>query len=147
MELNFKRVEDKYDRYKYGMISIIWDKKHTYSLDGQIGLNWMFQEMILAYSDDNLVGIGEINTFYEDKIKKARLGVITNPNYRKKGIANSLINEMLVCCRDELDVEIVVANILSTNKKSLSKAQKNEFELIGSNGKILTYEKKLINKR
>ena len=127
MDLNFKRVEDSYDRYKYGMISIIWDKKHTYSLDGQLGVDWMFQEMILAYLNDDLVGIGDINTFYENRVKKARLGVITNPKYRKKGIASELIREMLICCRDELNVEVAVANILSTNKKSLAKAEKNEF--------------------
>ena len=115
MNLCFKRIEDKYERYNFGLISIKWDKKHTYSQDGNIGVDWLFQEMIVAYSGDDLVGIGEINPYYEDQVKKARLAVVTNPKYRKKGVASNLIREMLICCRDELQVQTAVADILDTN--------------------------------
>ena len=147
MDLQYKKIENKQEKYNSYMKALSWDTKHTYSFDNNAGVDWLLEKMIGVYDEDILIALGCIKTYYnlEKECKYADLSLIVNSKYRKKGIAESLIKEMLIYCK-ELNVDTVRALILKNNKISIEKAENNNFELMSSDNKILTYEKKLINK-
>ena len=146
MELRYSKIENIYDRYNSYLKALSWDINNTYSQDKEAGVEWLLQKMIGAYRETELVGLGSIRTYYdlEKKQMTADLASIVDYRFRRKGIADRLLREMLIYCKD-LNVEIVKVNILKDNKPSLLQIEKNNFEYVEINDDIVTYQKKLIN--
>ena len=146
MSLEFRKIEDKNDKYYSLLKALSWDLKSTYSLDRKMGVEWLLQKMIGVYDDDELIALGCIRKYYDiDEAKSyANLSSIVDRRYRRKGIANKLLKEMLEYCK-ELDVEMVKVEILKSNKASVRKKKKNDFDFVEFDDKIIKYEKKLIN--
>ena len=147
MEIQFKRIENRYDKYRSYVKSLSWDTNNTYSIDKDAGVEWLIQKMIGVYHEEELIALGCIKKYYNIEKKKhyANLSSIVDFRFRRQGIADRLLKEMLEYCR-ELDVEIVKVDILKDNLPSVSQIEKNEFDFVKFDDKIITFEKKLINK-
>lgn len=146
MNIIYKKIENKTDKYNSYIKALTWDTKRTYSLDDNIGADWLLQRMIGAYDNDKLIALGCISRFYNDefKILVADLSLIVHKDYRNKGIADNLLRNMIAYCK-ELNIKQVNANILEKNKISINKAKKYDFNLVDKVDKVLIYEKKLNN--
>jgi len=143
--MDYIRLDNKIDRYNSFIHALSWDTKHTYSIDDNIGIEWLLQKMIGVYDDNSLIGLGSIRNYNLINERYATLAIIVKKNYRKQGIGDRLLKELLEYCK-ELDIELVRVNILKNNKNSLSNVEKNRFNYISIDNNIITYEKKLINK-
>lgn len=147
MALEYKRILNIYDKYDSYMKSLSWDKDNMYSMDKENGVEWLLQKMIGVYDEDQLIALGCVRTYYKIEKKKyyAELSSIVHNLYRRRGIADHLLKEMLEYCK-ELNIDIVKVYILEKNIASISQIEKNGFELVLKDNKIRTYQKKLINK-
>ena len=143
MELEFKKIENKMERYNLYSETIMWDTKRTFSEDDQLGIEWLISTTIGVYLDNEPVALGGIKLFYENKEKVAYLSAIVNPKYRRKGIADRLLEYMLSYCKSELNINKVKVKILIQNKASINQIEKNDFEFESFNDKILTFSKDL----
>lgn len=145
MNLQYKKISDIYEKCDSYVKALSWDTKHTYSLDDNVGSDWLLEKMIGVYNQGELIALGGIKTHYdiENKDNYGDLSLIVKFKYRKKGIAEHLLKELLIYCK-ELNVDTVRASILRKNKISIEKAEKNNFRLVSNDNKILIYEKKLI---
>ena len=146
INIQFKKIENRYDKYYSYMKALSWDTGHTYSFDNESGIEWLMQKMIGAYNDNELVALGciKINYDIEKNEKYSELSSIVDYRYRRKGIADKLLKEMLEYCK-ELNVQKVRVNILKSNMPSVSQIEKNEFDFVSFDDDIITFEKKLIN--
>ena len=148
MQIIYKRIENKYDKYFSYQKALSWDTKNTYSREKEItGIDWLIQKMIGVYHEEELIALGCIKTEYDldKKMKYAYLSSIVDFRFRRCGIANNLLKEMLIYCK-ELNVEKVIVNILKENSASISQIEKNDFNFVKFDDEIITFEKKLINK-
>lgn len=140
MNVEYKLITNKLDRYSSYLKALTWDTKNTYSIDKNIGIDWLIQIMIGAYADNNLVGLGCIRTYYDDMKKYAYLSNIVDNNYRRKGIADRLLIEMLKYCKEQ-NIITVRVNILKNNLSSISQIEKNNFNFVSFDDKTITFEK------
>lgn len=145
MNLEFKVISDKSDRYSICSYVLTWDTKKTYNFDNCIRAEYLFQNFIGVYNNNELIALGGIKPYYNDGIMCARLSSIVKPNFRRKGVADQLLRYMLFYSKNELNIEKVFVNIMKKNKPSILQIEKNDFNLISFKDNIYTYEKKLIN--
>lgn len=148
MELKFKRIEDKHEKYDAHSRALTWDNKHTYSQEKSSGADWMFDKMVGVYDADELVALGCITPYFDDEYKRslAYLSSIVRKDHRRMGISDILLRNMLEYCKD-LNIKKVTVEILKSNKISINSIEKNNFNLKENNDKVLVYEKKLNNKQ
>ena len=130
MKVEYKKIEDKFDRYNIYNEALTWDTKKTFQTDAdEINILWLLNIFIGVYNNDELC---------------AEISYIVKPEYRKKGIGNNLIKYMLEYCKNDLNVKMVYVDILKTNKESVSQIEKNDFDFESFDDKIITFKRKLI---
>lgn len=145
MNVEYKLIENKFDKYKTYMLAIDWDIDDTYMpVKERISIEWLLQKMIGVYVDNEVVGLGCIKPYYKDGILNAELSSIIKKEYRRMGFADKLLLHMLEYSKSKLDIKKVTVNILKTNIASISQIEKNEFDFVSFDDKIITFEKKLI---
>lgn len=145
MNVEYKLIENKFDKYKTYMLAIDWDIDDTYMpVKERISIEWLLQKMIGVYVDNEVVGLGCIKPYYKDGILNAELSCIIKKEYRRMGFADKLLLHMLEYSKSKLDIKKVTVNILKTNIASISQIEKNEFDFVSFDDKIITFEKKLI---
>lgn len=148
MNLSFEVIENSVEKYKIYMTSLKWDTDKTYSIyDNEYPMSWIFEKVVSVHLDDELVGIGGIKPCFENNEMYVELSSIVNPEYRRMGIADRLLNFMLEYTKNELNIPIAKVNILKSNIPSIKQIENNNFTFIYSTDNIITYEKKLINKQ
>ena len=148
MNVEYKLIDDKYDKYDSYMTAINWDTKNTYMPSKEkICIEWLIQKMIGVYMNNEIIGLGCIKPYYKDGCLNAELSSIIKGEYRRRGLADKLLQCMLDYCKNNLNVEKVTVNILKTNLASISQIEKNSFDFVSFDDKIISFEKKLINKK
>ena len=146
MSINYKIIYNSFDKYEIYSTVLKWDKKNTYCINKkEIDNTWMVEKMIAVYNNDELIGLGGILPNYS--LNYASLSSIIKPKYRKKGIATRLLKEMLNYTKNELGINIVRVNVLKKNLTCINHIEKNNFEFVSFNDKVITFEKKLINEK
>ena len=147
MEIQYRKIENSYDKYYSYLKSLTWDKDNTYCKNKDAGIEWLIQKMIGAYNEDELIALGSIKKYYDVEKRKiyADLSSIVDFRFRRRGIADHLLKEMLEYCK-ELNVETVKVKIYKNNLPSVSQIEKNDFDFVSFDDKIITFEKKLINR-
>ena len=142
MDIKYKIIEKTLEKYDTYIKALYWDKDNTYCIDkNRIDGHWLVEVMIGVYDDKELVGLGSILPNYNEKV--AYLSSIIKPDYRKKGLASNLLKEMLVYCKDELKIYNVRVNILKRNLTCIDHIEKQDFDFVSFDDKVITYEKKL----
>ena len=145
--MEFKRIEEKMEKYDAYVKALSWDNKNTYSQDKDVGLDWMFDKMVGVYEEDELIALGCITRYFDNECKRsyANISSIVRKDYRNKGISKILLNHLVAYCKD-LEVKTITIEILKTNKISIKSIQNSDFEYKEETDKVLVYQKKLINK-
>lgn len=146
MNFEYKRIENIYDKYYSFIKSLMWDTKKTYKIDKAVGIDWITDKMVGVYNQTELIALGSIKTFYnlDEKKHYGYLSSIVDYTYRRQGIADHLLKEMLLYCK-ELGIDIVRVDVLKDNLASVSHIEKSEFDFVSFDDSIITFEKKLIN--
>lgn len=145
MKVEYKKIDDKFDRYNIYNEALTWDTKKTFQTDAdEINILWLLNIFIGVYNNDELVALGSIRKYYNNDNVCAEISYIVKPEYRKKGIGNNLIKYMLEYCKNDLNVKMVYVDILKTNKESVSQIEKNDFDFESFDDKIITFKRKLI---
>ena len=122
--MEYKRLYNVYERYDSYTKVLSWDTKHTYSQDDYIGIEWLLQRMIGVYDDKDLIALGSIREYNLINDRYAILSCIVKKNYRRQGIADKLLKELLEYCK-ELNIEKGVIYVLKNTLNEVNINKQN----------------------
>ena len=118
MGIEFKKIENAYDKYYSYLRAMEWDTTKPYNFADNVGVEWLILKMIGVYNQENLVALGCIRDYYDlDKKKKcANITTFVDYRYIEESIKTKLLSELLSYCK-ELEVEEISQKKEETKKK------------------------------